>query len=202
MPSLRTLFPDTGLLLGVLNQLIELEVFSEGAVEEALSDLADKNYDDDELDEDEDDDEEYLKARDAIARLGEWQVSGDELARIETLDFDGGNSVYMSLEGAIDIDTGGEEDWYQVLSLEGVQRLTNLKSLSLDGHGYREYEWLDLAVLAGHPTLETLDLTGRCKSLQSLEQLKSLKQLRLLGAQLDDESALDILTTNGVTVTR
>ncbi|MCA9643376.1 MAG: hypothetical protein H6718_17650 [Polyangiaceae bacterium] len=201
MATLRELFPDTGLLLGVLNQLIELGVYSGEAVETALSDLVDKTYDAEELEEDEDD-EEFLKARDAIARLSEWQVAEADLRRIEALDFDGGNPVYMSLEGGIDIDTGGEEDWYQVMSLDGVQRLSNLKRLNLDGHGYRDYEWLDLAVLEAHPALESLLLTGRCKSVASLDQLESLKELKLLGAQLDDESALDALKTKGVTITR
>ena len=115
-----------------------------------------------------------LKA--SLELLHAYALPVDAVAAVEELDFDGGNDIYMLIEQALDIDTGGESDDYNVTSLAGIQELSSLRSLNLDGHGYRETP-LDLSPLAGHPALTTLMLTGECTSAATLESLPALRDL-------------------------
>ena len=126
-------------------------------------------------------------------------VPADEVAAITRLYFDGGNEIYMLIEQTLDIDTGGESDDYNVTSLEGIQALSGLESLDLDGHGYRSAP-LDLTPLAGHPRLSVLCLTGFCASAVTLESLPRLRSLDAFHADLDDPEVPDRLAARGVTV--
>ncbi|MBU2666234.1 hypothetical protein KOI35_22285 [Actinoplanes bogorensis] len=118
---------------------------------------------------------------------------------VERLGFDGGNEIYMLVEQTLDVDTGGESDDYNVTSLEGIDRLTSLRSLDLDGHGYHP-EPLDLTPLAGHPVLAELLLTGACTAAGALEQLPALRELDVRLARLDDPGVLTRLEARGVTI--
>lgn len=187
----RPTIPDPGLFLGVLQALLEQEVIPEDRLDPALAEIETS-------DEDEDADERARVVA-AVARLHALPISADELARVEGLAFDGGNDIYMLIEEVLGIDTGGEEDYYEVRSLAGVGALRSLAVLNLDGHGYRKAT-LDLGPLAGHPTLASLYLTGKCKPAAVLESLPALTKLRARASDLDDPAVLARLRIRGVEV--
>jgi hypothetical protein len=137
----------------------------------------------------------------SLALLHARAVSATEAASVDSLDFDGGNEIYMLVEQTLDIDTGGESDDYNVTSLEGVLQLPGLRSLDLDGHGYHP-EPLDLTPLTGHPALTTLLLTGACTAAGALESLPALRDLDVTMARLDDPEVLTRLETRGVAIRR
>ncbi len=187
----RPTIPHPGLFLGVLQALLEQEVIPEDRLDPALAEIETS-------DEDEDADERARVVA-AVARLHALPISADELARVEGLAFDGGNDIYMLIEEVLGIDTGGEEDYYEVRSLAGVSALRSLAVLNLDGHGYRKAT-LDLGPLADHPTLASLYLTGKCKPAAVLESLPALTKLRARASDLDDPAVLARLRIRGVEV--
>src|SRR5687767_6760991 len=132
--------PDPGLFLGVLQALLDQEVISQDRLDPALAEIETS---------DEEDGDEGERVAAAVATLHALPISADELARVERVDFDGGNDIYMLIEEVLDIQTGGEEDYYEVRSLEGIAALRSLTDLNLDGHGFRDAP-LDLTPLAGH----------------------------------------------------
>jgi hypothetical protein len=179
--------PDSGLRLAILNALLELDHLDEETVLEVLEGI-----------DGEDEDEQIAAALERLARL---EVPNHALAKIERLDFDCGNDIYMAIEQALGIDTGGETDHYQLGSLAGIERLTSLCALDLDGHGYREAK-LDLAPLRGHPSLEKLTLSGPCTNVAVLESLTMLTTLDIRLGSIDDEAVLRRLAAQGVEVQR
>ncbi len=185
--------PDPGLFLGVLQALIEQEILPEERLDPILADI--------ETSDAEPDDNEAERVAAALARLHELPLTTAMLARIESIDFDGGNDIYMLIEEVLDIDTGGEEDYYNLQSLAGIDALTSLTSLNLDGHGYREAA-LDLSPLADHPTLASIYLTGKCTHAKALETLPALNTLTARASNLDDPTVLDRLAARGVEVNR
>jgi hypothetical protein len=182
--------PDPGLFLGVLQAMLEQELLSQDRLDPALADI--------ETSDDEDGDEQERVAA-AVARLHETPLPDEGLARVERIDFDGGNDIYMLIEEVLDIDTGGEADYYCLGSLQGIGALTSLVALNLDGHGYRQAP-LDLSPLAGHPALADLYLTGVCTNAAVLTTLPALAKLRTRASDLDDPTVLDRLRQRGVEV--
>lgn len=181
--------PDTGLRLAIMNALIALGRLDEAALRERLADIHDDEHDEDVL------------ITTALARLATVELDADALAQIERIDFDGGNDIYMLIEETIDVDTGGETDHYQLGSLAGIERLVALRSLSLDGHGYRDTV-LDLGPLRDHPTLAKLVLSGRCSNAAALESLAALAKLDYRLGTLDDETVAERLVARGVELGR
>lgn len=190
MPAPTAKIPDPGLFLGVLQALLEQELLDQDRLDPALADIETS---------DEEEDDEQARVAAAIARLHETPLPAAAVARVERVDFDGGNDIYMLIEEVLGIDTGGEEDYYCLGSLQGIGALTALKALNLDGHGYRRAA-LDLSPLAGHPNLADVYLTGTCTHAGALERLPALKQLRARAADLDDPGVLDRLRRRGVDV--
>lgn len=181
--------PDTGLRLAIMNALIGSGRLAEEALRERLADIHDEEHDEDVL------------IGQALERLRMVELDADALAEIERIDFDGGNDIYMLIEETIDVDTGGETDHYQLGSLAGIERLVALRTLRLDGHGYREAT-LDLGPLRDHPALATLVLSGRCTNAGVLESLSALAKLDYRLGGLDDESVPERLAARGVEVQR
>lgn len=186
--------PDPGLFLGVIQALLEQEILSEDNLDPALADIETSGAEPD-------DENEAERVAAAVALLHDLPIPNGALARIERLDFDGGNDIYMLIEEVLDIDTGGEEDYYNLQSLAGIDALTSLTSLNLDGHGYREAA-LDLSPLADHPTLASIYLTGKCTHAKALETLPALNTLTARASNLDDPTVLDRLAARGVEVNR
>ncbi|GLY26367.1 hypothetical protein [Micromonospora sp. NBRC 101691] len=187
-------FADRGLHLGVLNALLDNDVIAEedltAIIESTGPDSPDDGYPG-----------PGPRLAASLDLLHAVAVPSAAAAAITDLDFDGGNDIYMLVEQTLDIDTGGESDDYNVSSLEGIQALSGLESLDLDGHGYHPAP-LDLTPLTGHPTLSKLFLTGHCTAAGTLESLPALRDLDVGLAQLDDPDVLDRLEARGVEVRR
>ncbi len=198
MTKLRNLFPDMGMALSVLDGLLRAGRIEPAQLTGALDGIAAENFG--LHPEDQCLDIEAKRASEALRRLGEFEIDEAALAAVDVLNFDGGNWIYWHLESAIDIDTGGEESWYQLNSLQGVRGLGGLAEINLDGYGYRDQP-LDLAPLAGHPALETFIPTGLCSNADALESVSKLKTLDLrFGAKLDPADVAERLRERGVTV--
>jgi hypothetical protein len=184
------LFPDPGFHIAVLGALLEMQTISTEDVQVTLEGL--------EFDDDTSETDRLLAA---MARLHVLKLDPKDLARIESLDFDGGNEIYMLLEDGAGTETGGEDDTYGLLAITGIAALSSLKTLNLDGHGYRE-ETLDLKPLEGHPALETLRLTGKCTPAKTLETLPNLAKLDLQYADVGAPTVIDRLAKRGVTIVK
>jgi hypothetical protein len=184
--------PDSGLRLGVLEALLRLGHLDEDALREKLAGIRDPDVEVDREYED-----QWIA--EALARLAEAEIDPDHLGEIEDLGFDGGNDIYMLIEETLDIDTGGETDHYQVGSLAGIERLTGLASLNLDGHGYRRAT-LDLGPLREHPSLQRVVLSGKCSATQALEHMPALVVVDIGLGSVDDDAVLERLAARGVEV--
>ena len=181
-------FPDPGFHIAVLGALLDRKVFSVGQIQSSFEGL--------EFDEEASETERLLAA---MPRLQAIRMDPKEVARIETLDFDGGNEIYMVLEDAADAETGGEDDTYSLLAITGIEALSGLKTLDLDGHGYRA-ETLDLKPLKAHPSLQKLTLTGKCKPFTVLDSLPKLVHLDLRFADPIAPTVIARLAKRGVEI--
>jgi hypothetical protein len=189
-------FPSRGLHLAVIGALLDDEALSQGALAEYLRGInPEPGRQTTDLE------EEGRRIEAALRRLHALSLPRSSVASIEKLDFDGGNPVYLWLEGVIGVYTGGEDDDYRLDSLAGIDQLKALTELDLDGYGYRESD-LDLAPLAAHPSLSSLVLSGHCTRATSLETLPKLAKLDLRLGSLDDPSVIDRLATRGVAIKR
>jgi hypothetical protein len=183
----RIVFPDAGLHIAVLGALLEADAIDPARIEAKLEGIEG----DDEMD----------RLRAAMARLHSMKLDRKKVARIERLDFDGGNEIYLMMENGADIYTGGEDDAYSLRSLEGMLALTGLETLDLDGHGSADVP-LDLRHLEGHPTIAHFILSGDCKHAAALGTLPKLARLDIRLGSLDDDAVLDRLAARGVEVVR
>lgn len=184
--------PDSGLRLGILNALIPLGHLDEEELRAKLASIRDA-----EVESPWEHEDEWIGT--ALDRLAEVELDPNHLSEIDHLDFDGGNDIYMLIEETLDINTGGETDHYQLGSLAGIERLTRLETLDLDGHGYRSAP-LDLGPLRGHPTLRKLVLSGTCIAAQALEHMPALAEVDISLGSVDDGAVLDRLAARGIAV--
>lgn len=181
-------FPDPGFHIAVLGALLDAQFISAELIQATLEGL--------DFDEDSTETERLLVA---MSRLHSLTVDPKAAASIESLDFDGGNEIYMLLEDGAETETGGEDDTYCLQALTGLEALSGLKNLSLDGHGYRA-ETLDLSPLEGHPALEIVTLSGKCKNAKVLETMPKLARLDVRLGKVDRPNVLDRLAKLGVEV--
>ncbi len=171
--------------MGVLEALLTNERISEQAITQAIQQAAAQV----EISEfgDVDDGERYLDFDEVEtllqrlgAALGGLEVSQSDLDTIRTMHFDGGNEIYMLLEEQAgeafemsgDFDTGGESMIYNVNAFDGIESLTNLESLNLDGHGYSKVT----------------------RDVRPLSKLKSLTRVEQLGDRATHRETLSHLT--------
>lgn len=132
------------------------------------------------------------------SRLMAWYtlpLSQDVLDGVEMLELDGVHKIYS------DIDPDWNEETYDfdVVSLEGIQHLRNLKRFSSMAMASN----LSLAPLAGHPRLEHVVLAPDAYyGMEALLSLPRLKTLVLARAILDedDEKVVAELERRGVMV--
>ena len=183
--------PDPGLFLAVLQALIAQDILPEERLDPVLADI--------ETSDGEHGEPEAARVAAALALLHATPLPAGALARVETLDFDGGNDIYMLIEELLDIDTGGELPYYDLRSLQGIAALTALTALNLDGHGHPGTP-LDLTPLAHHPTLASIFLSGACTHASALETLPALNTLRARREHLDDPTVLTRLAARGVEI--
>jgi hypothetical protein len=187
--------PDAGFHLAVLGALMDADVVSEEAIERFCKPLVKAL---DRLDED----DQTARLRLVLEHLHTMPLPAAKVAKIESLDFDGGNVVYMTLEGIAGTDSGGETDVYSAGSLDGIGALVALERLDIDSHGNPPGGVLmDLAPLAGHPRLAEIML-GDCRNADALASVPRLRSVRVLGSTADvqPKGVLKKLAAKGVKV--
>ena len=125
-------FPDIGLHLGVMNALLGAGLLSEQEILRVIHPLTDEISGDAERDYTLEAEEERVSA--ALKLLHSRALKRDDVASITALDFFGGNDIYMLIETALRVDSGGEADYYLVYSLDGHEALTSLESFDTDSY--------------------------------------------------------------------
>lgn len=194
-PAAATLtMPDPGFHLAVLGALVEAEAVSESALERHGKGVAKAL---DALDED----DEHGRLTLALAHFHKLPLAAAKVRKIDALDFDGGNVVYMTLEEIAGTYSGGETDAYAVQSLAGIDALVGLQRLDLDSHGCpADGELRDLAPLANLPALEEIQLCD-CTNADALLTLPKLRRVTLLGAvTVEPAGVIEELKRRGVEV--
>ncbi len=126
----------------------------------------------------------------------EMEITQAQLDTIETLLLDGDNQIYTFIDPEFD----GESNEFDVIGIEGIETLTNLKSLSITAMT----EHLSLAPLANHPSFEELSLSFAIyKDFSALESVPNLKQVTgFFDGEIyeEDEEALTRLAERGVNI--
>ena len=72
----------------------------------------------------------------ALELLHAFALDRSDVATITDLGFDGGNDIYVLIETALRVDSGGEADYYLVASLDGIGALTSLERFDNDSYAY------------------------------------------------------------------
>jgi hypothetical protein len=207
-------FVDPGLYLGVLNQLMERGALDDTRCASALDAARDEVradpsfWADDEFEYENDND--YRAIRVLVRHLGSVDVTETELAGIDALHFEGGSALYMWIEEALGValeleypglDTGGESDTYDVLSLEGVEALHALRDLRLDCYAARVQEpYYSLAPLRRLAALEELYLNTRVTDPDALLDCAALTRVTSPAFARLDPGIADALRARGVEV--
>lgn len=112
--------------------------------------------------------EGYHLMQEAYDYLVRYPLTDADIESVETLTFDGGNAIYPYCFRFWD----GETNEFDVKSLEGIARCTNLRRIIC----ISMIETLDIAQLTGLAKLEDIDLTT-CINTQRLLDLPALKKL-------------------------
>lgn len=120
-----------------------------------------------------------------------YPLSEEQLARVQSLCFDGGLDIYFLIWPRWD----GETDEFSVRSLSGIERCPNLRKLSENALT----EKLDLRPLQGLKQLQELELAGRHDHGEVLLELPALGAFRCFEGDVDPE-LLDALRAKGVAV--
>ncbi|MFO0550672.1 MAG: hypothetical protein U0271_19920 [Polyangiaceae bacterium] len=193
-PAATVTMKDAGFHLGVLGALLEAELVTESALERHGKAIAKALEALDEFD-------EVGRLTLALEHFHKFPLPAAKLKKIESLDFDGGNEVYMTFEDIAGTNSGGETEVYSVQSLDGIAALVNLQRLDLDSHGCPAQDELrDLSPLAGMAALEEIMLCD-CTNADALLTLPKLRRIRLLGdVTVEPDNVLAELKKRGVTV--
>lgn len=138
---------------------------------------------------------EEKAARAVVARLAEFPVSDEDLADIKLLASDGGDDIYMFLEGLAGIDTGGEEDWYDTKGSPVIRKCVSVERVLADNY----FQGIDCASLASLPRLREVNLGLRWQNPEALLKVASLK--KVTAAKPLPKALVEQLRGRGVEVT-
>ncbi|MDC0721834.1 DUF6892 domain-containing protein [Nannocystis bainbridge] len=116
---------------------------------------------------------EKQAARAVVARLSEYPVRDEDLASIDLLASDGGDDIYMFLEALVDIDTGGEEDWYDTSGVPDIRRCVNVTRVLADNY----FQGLDCTLLTGLPAVTEVALGMRWSNAEALLAVPALRKV-------------------------
>jgi|GEM_PF-4570466 len=75
--------------------------------------------------------EEGEVAKATIAALATYPLTAEDWESIEEIQVDGGNDIYFVVENHLNIETGGESDFYLYRSAAEAERCPNLKVLDV-----------------------------------------------------------------------
>ena len=136
--------------------------------------------------------EGYEPIREAYDYLVRYPLSDTHLAEVEALNFDGGIAIYRYFHYFWG---GGERD-YDVTSVAGVARCTNLREFNQVSMVRR----FDAAHLVGLRHLETVSFDCECRNPERLLELPALKWLTFCRQAIGDASLAATFKQRGVAV--
>ena len=136
--------------------------------------------------------EGYEPIREAYDYLARYPLGDAELAKVEALNFDGGNPIYRHFYYF----WGGEERDYDVMSVNGIARCVNLREFNHASMLKR----FDAAHLVGLNQLETLTFECECRNPERLLELPALKWLTFYRSAIDDPSLIATFKQRGIVV--
>ncbi|HLH87908.1 MAG TPA: hypothetical protein VKX28_05570 [Xanthobacteraceae bacterium] len=133
----------------------------------------------------------YHFLREAYDYLIRYPLTDADLARVETITFDGGSEIYRYCFYSWD----GETHEFDIDSVEGVARCVNLRSLQT----IALLNAIDVEHLVGLDQLEELDLPRERRHLERLLDLPALKRVSPLSS-IGDAALIARLRAKGVRV--
>jgi len=178
-------FADPNLKLVVLSALSDAGVIHLGPRKKLAEHLLGPGYDEDQ--------DGYDLLRPVYDWLVRFPLTANHLAAVTAIEFDGGSSIYQYPFPF----WSGEDGEFDVQSLEGINRLINLKSIEIIAllNNY------DLQHLVGLKKLEHLGLDpGRYQHGEVLLQLPALKSLTCSSGAFEDHKIIPTLRAHGVAV--
>ncbi|MBM7068345.1 hypothetical protein [Actibacterium sp. 188UL27-1] len=176
-----TPFTDPNFKLAVLSSLLDDKVLDFGDYPAFLKFIEGTEYDYEERG--------YEPSAKAQRYLTHYPLTTDQLAKVDTLVFDGGNTIYPYVYPF----WGGETEEFDIRSLDDLRLLPNLETFEIISMLW--WENPDLTALRHVPKLKTLGLglTATWQNIEVLEQLPNLKELTVFGHDLDEGSALNVV---------
>ncbi|MBX9773311.1 MAG: hypothetical protein K2Y71_02770 [Xanthobacteraceae bacterium] len=130
--------------------------------------------------------------REAYDYLARYPLTDEDLAKVEALNFDGGNPIYRHFHYCWD----GEARDYDVTSISGIARLTNLREFN----HVSMLKHFDAAHLVGLNQLETLSFECGCRNPERLLELPALRWLTFHRHAIADASLIATFRQRGITV--
>lgn len=172
-------FADPNLKLVVLSALQDAKLIDLGAPGQLATHVLGRPVD---LEE-----EGYDLIPEARDYLDRYPLTDELLAAVESLEFDGGNSIYPFAWYF----WSGEEDGFEVSSLEGIELCPNLKSFS----AISMLGTVDVRDLVPLRKLESVSLSTGASHLEALLGMPALKKVRVL-----DDALYEQVSTPGTPV--
>jgi hypothetical protein len=136
--------------------------------------------------------EGYEPFREAYDYLARYPLGEAELAKVEALNFDGGNPIYRHFYYFWD----GEVRDYDVTSINGIARCVNLREFN----HVSMLKQFDAAHLVGLNQLETLSFECDCHNPERLLELPALKWLTFYRSAIADHSLIATFKQRGIAV--
>jgi hypothetical protein len=179
-------FADPNFKLIVLSSLIDAGTIHLGPRRKLAEHILGPGYDEDR--------DGYDLLQPVYDYLVRYPLTADHLAAVTSIDFDGGNEIYNYPYPYWDGETGD----FDVASLEGIERLINLKSIEI-------ISMLNDTDLARYAELKQLEHIGlnqgdRFANGEALLQLPNLKSLTCGALAFSDPSIIATLRARGVAV--
>jgi hypothetical protein len=177
-------FGDPNFKLAVMSSLLESGALDLAAPEDLAAFVMKRAVD---LEED-----GYDMIREAYDYLVRYPLTDADLAKVETITFDGGNEIYPYCYYF----WGGDGEEFDISSTAGIGLCGNLRQLTC----IAMIERLDAAELAGLGKLETLELPSGCDNPELLLELPALKKLTFPEAAISDPALIAALKARGIAV--
>jgi hypothetical protein len=178
-------FADPNLKLIVLSALTESGAIHLGPRKKLAEHILGPGYDEDQ--------DGYDLLKPVYDYLARYPLTANHLAAVTSIDFDGGNEIYTYPFPF----WSGETDEFEVASLDGVERLINLRRIEI----ISLLTDLDLSRLATLKQLEHVGLDpGQYQNGEALLQLPALKTLTCSASAFSDRSVIPALKARGVAV--
>ena len=177
-------FSDVNLKLAVMSALLDAKALDLGTPEQLATHVLSRPVD---LEK-----EGYELIPEALDYLARFPLSDDLLASVESMEFDGGATIYPFAWYF----WGGEEDAFDIKDLSGIRFCPNLKSLSV----ISMIDKIDIRALVPLKWLEELSINVPSENLEALLELPSLKEAGRFSRDPSAEAIMRTLKQRGVRV--